>query len=58
MAARPLKEPIKVTNTLVILNKQVLGKEFKKDQTLVVKYFDDIDNEDKKALAAQFATDN
>ena len=31
MAARPLKTPVPVTTTHCILNKQVLGKEFKKD---------------------------
>jgi glycyl-tRNA synthetase len=36
MAARQLKESIQVTQTHVVLNKQVCGKEFKKDQSLIV----------------------
>lgn len=31
MAARPLKTPVAVTTTHALLNKQVCGKEFKKD---------------------------
>lgn len=58
MAARPLKTPIQVTNTLVILNKQILGKEFKKEQTIICGYFENLDNDEKKTLAAQFALEN
>lgn len=45
MAARPLKNPVQVTKTHALLNKQVLGKEFKKDQTLVCKYIDDLNDD-------------
>jgi glycyl-tRNA synthetase len=58
MAARPLKNPITVTHTHALLNKQVLGKEFKKDQSLVVAHFDDLDNEGKKKLSDDFAANN
>jgi len=30
-AARPLKEPIQVTNVIATLDKKIVGKEFKKD---------------------------
>lgn len=53
MAARPLKTPIVVTTTHAILNKQVLGKEFKKDQVHVVKYLDEADNAEKDKLAKE-----
>lgn len=56
-AGRPLKNPIQVTSTIVSLEKKVLGKEFKKDQSIVVKYFDDLDNEAKAKLAEQFKAD-
>lgn len=51
MAARPLKTPVQVTTTHALLNKQVCGKEFKKDQTLISAYFDNLKADDKKALA-------
>ncbi len=55
MAARPLKTPLQVTSTVVTLDKKVLGKEFKKDQVHIVRFFDEADNEAKAALAAEFA---
>jgi len=58
MAARPLKTPVPVTTTHCILNKQVLGKEFKKDQAIVVKHLEEIDNADRKALSDKFAAEN
>ena len=57
MAARPLKNPVQVTNTIVSLDKKVLGKEFKKDQSLIVTFFDDATEEEKTALAVKFAAD-
>lgn len=57
MAARQLKNPITVTQTVVTLNKQVCGKEFKKDQTIITTYIEDLSAEDKKNLAEKFAAD-
>lgn len=55
MAARPLKTPVPVTTTHALLNKQVCGKEFKKDQSLIVNYFENLTTDDKKRLSEQFA---
>ena len=57
MAARQLKNPIQVTQTVCSLNKQVCGKEFKKDQTIIATYIEDLSPEDKKALSEKFAAD-
>ena len=57
MAARQLKNPITVTQTVVTLNKQVCGKEFKKDQTIITTYIEDLSAEDKKNLAEKCAAD-
>lgn len=57
MAARQLKNPITVTQTVVTLNKQVCGKEFKKDQTIITTYIEDLSAKDKKNLAEKFAAD-
>jgi len=54
-AGRPLKNPIQLTSTLVSLDKKVCGKEFKKDQQLIVKFFDDATADEKKAYAETFA---
>lgn len=54
MAARPLKTAVKVTTTFAMLNKQICGKEFKKDQSLVSAYFDNLDNDARVKLSAQF----
>lgn len=54
MAARPLKTAVKVTTTFAMLNKQVCGKEFKKDQSLVAAYFDNLDNDARVKLSAEF----
>jgi len=55
MAARPLKTSVPVTTTHALLNKQVCGKEFKKDQSLIVNYFENLTTEDKKKLSEEFA---
>lgn len=57
MAARQLKTPIAVTQTVCSLNKQVCGKEFKKDQTIIATFIEELSLEDKKALSEKFAAD-
>jgi len=54
VAARPLKEPVEITNIICTLDKKIVGKEFKKEQTLVVNFFEDADEEIKKGLMAKF----
>jgi hypothetical protein len=58
MVAYPLKYQIIVTYTHAFLSKQVLKKEFMKDQSLVQAYFDDLNNEGKKNLSDYFTTNN
>jgi len=53
MASRRLPEPVTITSTVAVLNKQLVGKEFKKDQKLVVDFFANADEDTKKALSAQ-----
>ena len=53
MASRRLPEPITVTSTVAQLNKKVIGKQFKKDQKLVVEFFEGADEATKAQLAEQ-----
>lgn len=58
MAARPLKTPVKEEITHVLIDKQVCGKEFKKDNAKVVGYFENLSEEEKKTLAEKFAANS
>jgi len=53
MAARRLPEPITTTSTVAALNKQVCGKAFKKDNQLVQKFFEGLDEETKQEQAGK-----
>lgn len=57
MAARRLPEPITITSTIATVNKKICGKQFKKDQALVVEFFADAEEDVKKELAAKLAAD-
>lgn len=52
MASRRLPEAITVTSTRAVLNKKIVGKQFKKDQKAVVDFFEDAEEDVKAALAA------
>lgn len=41
-----------------MLNKQVCGKEFKKDSSYIVAFFDNLTPEERKALSEEFKTNN
>ena len=58
VAGRPLKEAITEVLTVANLNKQVIGKEFKKDNKLVVDIFGNASQDELKQFAETFATDN
>ena len=51
MAARRLPEAITVVSTKAELNKKILGKQFKKEQKLVVDFFENADEDIRKGLA-------
>ena len=53
MAARRLPEPISVTATMASLNKKIVGKQFKKEQKLIIDFFENADEETKAGLATQ-----
>jgi len=55
MASRRLPEAITVESTRAVLNKKIVGKQFKKDQKAVVDFFEDAEEDVKAALAAQIA---
>jgi glycyl-tRNA synthetase len=53
-AARPLAEPIEETSTIATLDNKIVGKEFKKDQSLVKGFFENADEETRASLMAKF----
>lgn len=53
VASRPLKEPIKVQHIRTIINKQIIGKQFKKDSQPIVKLLDALTEEQKGQYAKQ-----
>ena len=51
VAARPLKEPIKTKQVRVVIEKQVIGKTLKKDSQPILKFLENLTEDQKKALA-------
>lgn len=54
LGARPLKEPIEVSSTLLLPDKKLLGKSLKKDCKILCDYLDSLDEEQKQAVHKQY----
>lgn len=54
VAARPLKEPVEESKTLILPDKKALGKALKKDCKVLWDYLDSLTEEEKQAIHKQY----
>lgn len=57
MAARKFKEPRPEKQTSIIFNRQVIGKQFKKNSQAINSYLENLSEEEKSALKDKFEAD-